>query len=896
MVSFWSIAGLSIAYMAMFFLIALWGDRQADNGRSVINSGWIYTLSLTVYCTTWTYYGSVGLAATNGLAFLPIYLGPTLAAIAFPILLHKIVRIAKVNGITSIADLIGSRYGKSPLLAGLVTIVALVGATPYIALQIQALAASVDALTHSPVDPAQTLGANPALLVAVTLAIFTILFGTRSVDATATHQGMVLAIAIEGVVKLVAFLTVGIFVTYFVNDGFLDITARAIEHGLSDHFTMKGTGLTYFEWLVLTLLSAAATIVLPRQFQVSVIENVDERHIRKASWLFPAYLLLINIFVLPIALTGIMSDSESGDMIVLELAQTAGHPWLAMLTFLGGLSAAMAMIVVSTVALSTMVSNDLVLPILLRFNLLRRGDRGDLGSLILNIRRVAIALVMLAGYLFASAIGTRFSLVSIGLIAFAGVAQFLPALIAGLYWREANRLGALTGMLAGVLIWTYTLMMPAFASAGLIDSGWIDQGPWGIGLLRPEALLGSQDMHPVVHCLVWSMTINAGLMGLISLLSRQDGLEQVQARIFVDAYRQNGDSISLWRGYIVVSELAALIQRFIGRKGLAALLREDAEKRGRQLHATDVADAEFVQLVEQKLAKAIGASSARAVVSSIVRGEVIGPEDVMEIIDETSQVVRYSHQLEEESKALAQATKELREANSRLQQLDQMKDDFIATVSHELRTPLTSIRSFSEILLDTPDLPVDKQQKFLRIVVTESERLTRLINDVLDLSKIESGAMDWKIESQDVCELMARAIKTSEVLFIDQNVKLTTHIPNQELFHRVDEDRFIQVAVNLLSNAAKFVPPERGEVVISIEPHHDCTIICVADNGPGVPPKHREAIFEKFHQASDDLKARPTGTGLGLTICREIIDYFGGEIWAGTSPSGGAAMTFRLPR
>lgn len=891
-IGFWTIAGISIAYMAFFFLLALLADHLADRGRSVIASPIIYTLSLTVYCTAWTFYGSVGLASTNGLAFLPTYLGATLAALVFPLLLLKIVRISKTNGITSIADLISSRYGKSPWLAGVVTIVALTGATPYIALQIQALAASVDAV----VTESDGGGTEPALVVAAALTAFSILFGTRNVDATTARQGMVLAIAVEGIVKLFAFITIGLVVTYGMHDGLFDIAAKAIDAGYGDHFTIAGTGLDYVDWFFLTLLSAAAIFVLPRQFQVGVIENVDERHIKTAAWLFPTYLLLINVFVLPIALAGLLAGSDHGDMIVLDLAKMAGHPWLVVLTYLGGLSAAMAMIVVTTVALSTMVSNDLVLPTLLKFNLLRTRNRADIGDLILIVRRLAIVLVMLAGYLFAEGIGGRFPLVSIGLIAFVGVAQFLPALIAGLYWRDANLKGALCGMLAGIGIWGYTLMLPAFAAVDLIADGAILAGPFGLEWLRPDALLGSPPMHPAVHSMIWSLAVNAGLLVLISIWSRANGLERLQAIAFVDIYRQTDSSLNLWRGEIRVAELAVLIQRFVGREGLTSFMAGDADRRTRPLHQTDIADADFVQSVERRLANAVGAVSARAVVASVVRGEIIGPEDVLGIIDETSQVVRYSRQLEQESRALARATRELREANKRLQQLDQMKDDFIATVSHELRTPLTSIRSFSEILMDTPDLPTTERAEFLGIIVTESERLTRLINDVLDLSKIESGTIEWQIESCDIAQLLQRASQTSQPLFRERGITYQAQLPATKVMHDVDADRLLQVLVNLLSNAAKFAPANNGLVSVSIEQDIDYTTVSVADNGPGVPAKYHEAIFEKFHQASEDLKGRPQGTGLGLTICRQIISYHGGQIWVSDVLTSGAMISFRLPR
>lgn len=881
--------------MAVFFAIAWWGDRLADKGRVVVGSPIVYTLSLSVYCTAWTFYGSVGLASTNGLAFLPTYLGPTLAAIVFPFVLHKMLRVSKANGINSIADLISSRYGKSPLLAGIVTIVALVGATPYLALQIQALSASIGTVAglSDEVQPDRVLA---ALSVTAALALFSILFGTRNIDATANHQGLILAIAGEGIIKLGAFLTIGGLVTFGMYDGFLDLMAKAALAGFERHMTLSGTGFGYADWFLLTLLSAGAIIVLPRQFQVAVIENVDERHLRTASWMFPAYLMLINLFVLPLALAGLMAGHDPGDMLVLKLAIDWDNPWLLMLTYLGGLSAAMAMIVVTNVALSTMVSNDLILPILLKYNLFRARERSHIGALILNIRRLAIAIMMLAGFLFAIGLAGRFPLVSIGLIAFVGVAQFLPALIAALYWPMANLKGAMCGMLAGIGVWIYTLLLPALSSTGMIDSEFLVNGAFGISFLKPHQLFGSTGYQPAVHSMIWSLALNTGLLVIVSALSSTTALERVQAINFVDAFRGANASVNLWRGDTKVSELAAIVRRFIGRRGLTRILDEDARKRGREVELGEAADADFVQLVERRLASAIGAGSARAAIASVVRGEAIGPEDVMEIIDETSQVVRYSHQLEKESRALAKATVELREANDRLQQLDQMKDDFIATVSHELRTPLTSIRSFSEILRDTEDLGAKDRRRFLGIIVNESERLTRLINDVLDLSKIESGKMEWSIEAHDLGNLLDQAIKSCEALFSERGIELYWQVPDKPVVHHVDEDRLMQVVVNLLSNAAKFVPATGGRVHVRLTQTPTTSSVCVSDNGPGVPTKYRDAIFEKFHQASEDLKGRPKGTGLGLTICRQIIDHFHGRIWVGDSLDGGAAVQFDLPR
>jgi signal transduction histidine kinase len=325
----------------------------------------------------------------------------------------------------------------------------------------------------------------------------------------------------------------------------------------------------------------------------------------------------------------------------------------------------------------------------------------------------------------------------------------------------------------------------------------------------------------------------------------------------------------------------------------------DLRRRGQVLSPDAAADAALVQLAERQLARAIGAASARVMIGSVVRGEAIGPDDLMQILDETSQVIEYSHQLENKSRALERATAELRDANERLRQLDQLKDDFLATVSHELRTPLTSIRSFSEILLDAPDLDPEQRAEFLQVIVRESERLTRLINDFLDLSKIESGRMEWQVRECELREIVADAVAATHGLFAERRVRLTQALPAAVATVRCDKDRLLQVMINLLSNASKFVPEAEGHVHIELRPHEDGGfLVRVEDNGPGVPQPYRQAIFEKFRQVSGSggaLKGKPKGTGLGLAICRQIVERFGGRIWAEDAALGGAAVCFTLP-
>lgn len=895
MFSPWFIVAMSAGYLGLLFVIASYGDKRAREGRQLINHPLVYTLSMAVYCTSWTFYGSVGLASQSGIAFLPIYLGPTLAALLFPVVLHKILKIAKSYSITSVADFLAARYGKSTALGGIATLVTMVAGVPYIALQLKALSASANVMLGlGDGEGLMPFGVDSALIIAVALAAFSILFGTRHIDATETHQGMVLAVAFESIVKLTAFLAVGIFVTFFLYDGFASITAAAAAAGHGDLLLMPA-GWQYLDWFLMTLLAASVIFVLPRQFHVAVIENVDERHIRTATWAFPTYLLLINVFVIPIALAGRIAGIVESDLIVLFLPLEAAAPWLALAVYIGGLSAATAMIIVTTVSLSTMISNDVVMPILLRVEPLQLTRRRDLSRLVIAIRRASILLLLLLAYIVFHSLGAGYGLVGIGLIAFAAVAQLVPALILGIYWRDANLAGAIAGIIAGITVWGLTLIVPALANAGVIDASVLANGFLGSSLLRPEALFGLTGLQPVSHALFWSIAANILLLVGGSLLLQQDNLQRLQALLFVNVFEREG-ATRIWVGDTRVGELLDLLVRFIGREPADHVLAIDAIARGRPLGLDERADAEFVQLVERHVARAIGAASARAMVASVVRGEVIGPDDILEILDEASQAIEYSHQLEERSRALEEAGAELKQINERLRQLDRMKDDFLATVSHELRTPLTSIRSFSEILIDNPDLAVDQRQEFLGILVRESERLTRLINNVLDLSKIESGSMDWHVTDVDLDAVLDDALGATRGMASELGAvveRAATGLRGPALV-RGDHDRLVQVVVNLLGNAFKFTPPESGRVQLGLYREGADYVVTVDDNGPGVGAQHRAQIFEKFFQANETLKDRPKGTGLGLAICRQIVDHFEGEIWVGDGNLGGARFAFRL--
>lgn len=891
------VVAISIAYLLVLFAIAWVGDRRAAQGRSLIANPTTYALSIAVFCTSWTFYGSVGRAAQDGLTFLPIYLGPTLVVALSGVVIGKMVHIGRSHRITSIADFISARYGKSTVIGGMVTIIAVLGIMPYISLQLKAVSTTLTALldwpgASDPVAAIPVLG-DTVLLVAVFLAAFAILFGTRHIDASEHHEGMVLAIAFESVVKLVAFLAVGAFVTFGLYDGFADVFTRAADNpDLRRLFTLQGSA--YGDWVALVILSMLAFTCLPRQFQVTVVENVDRRHVDKMVWLFPLYLVAINIFVLPVALAGRMAfgGAVSPDLYVLALPLAHGEHALAVLVFLGGLSAAASMVIVETIALSTMVCNDLVMPLLLRLNWLGLARRADLSGLLLAIRRGTIALVVLLGYAYVRLIGESYALATIGLVSFAAAAQFAPALVGGILWKGATAKGAMAGLVAGFAIWLYTLLLPSFARSGWLPGEFAEQGLAGIELLRPYALFGLSGLEPVTHSLVWSMLANVGAYVLVSLLSRQSAMERIQASLFVDALRpaapHHGRS-RFWRGTASVGELRALCVRFVGMERADRAFATWARRRGIDLESLSEADSDLVDMAETLLAGAIGTASARVMVASVSKGEIVGLDEVMEILDEASQVIAYSQRLEA-------ATAELKAANERLKELDRMKDDFISTVTHELRTPLTSIRSFSEILYDNPAIDAAQRQEFLAIVIKESERLTRLINQVLDMAKMESGRMTWTFAAASPRALVQDSVAATQALFDERQVSLETDLAEDLPAMETDADKVMQVVINLLSNAVKFVEPGSGRVRLTLAPEADGIRVAVEDNGPGIPETALEAVFDKFHQVGDTLTNKPKGTGLGLAISRTIVEHLGGRIWAENVAGGGARFSFTLPR
>ncbi|MEW6257150.1 MAG: NahK/ErcS family hybrid sensor histidine kinase/response regulator [Pseudomonadota bacterium] len=643
------VISVALAYIGFLFAVASFGGRVRQGAPAGAPRPLIYSLSLAVYCTSWTFFGSVGLATTQGFDFLTIYLGPILVIGAATPLLMRIVQLAKAHNITSIADFLAARYGKHQGIAALVTVVAIVGSIPYISLQLKAVSSSLLAVMgHMGKDPLQiSIGADLALFVAFAMAAFAVLFGTRHTDATEHQEGLMLAVATESIVKLVTFLAVGFFVTFLLFDGFGPLLEAAQQTGVLKPFER---GISLENWVTMTLLSAGAFILLPRQFHVAVVENRGEAEIRRARWLFPLYLVLINLFVVPVALAGMVLfplQTVDRDVFVLAVPLVAGAEHLALLAFVGGLSAATAMVIVETVALSIMISNDLVMPVILR----RRAARGenfqgphDMAGVLLFVRRAAIFLILFLTYLYYRTTGDV-QLAQIGLLSFAAIAQVGPAFAAGLIWRRATARGAIAGILAGTLVWAYTLLVPTLADAGLVPSYIVEQGPFGLAFLRPGHLLGIS-ASPLAHGVAWSLGLNTLLLVVVSLLTRPSGIEQVQAGLFIPATTAAPlPTFRRWRSSVSVEELITTVARYLGEQRTRSAFEAFAADRGLRLDPRHEADAQLVRYAEHLLASAIGAASSRLVLSLLLRKRTVSTKAALRLLDDASAAIQYNREL-----------------------------------------------------------------------------------------------------------------------------------------------------------------------------------------------------------------------------------------------------------
>jgi Na+/proline symporter/nitrogen-specific signal transduction histidine kinase len=878
-----------LAYVAILFGVAFAGDRRARRDPAGwLSSPLVYTLSISIYCTSWTFYGAVGSAVTGGMEFIAIYLGPTIVFAGWWVFLRKLVTVGRVHHTTSIADLISARFGKNPALGAIITLMALVATAPYIALQLKALTASFQVVTFpegavaaagQQIEPDYAI----AFWLAAGLCVFSIMFGVRNIDVNERHHGVIAAIALEAVVKLAALIAIGLWVVFGLADVPGSLFADAPVSLLNAEATFGS------RWIALCFLAGAAVICLPRQFQVTVVENSSEGQIRTASWLFPLYLFLICLFVLPIAIAGLsrLPAGSGADLYVLTLPLAFDQNTLGLLAFLGGFSSATSMVIVSSIALSTMVSNHVVMPLALR-SLLPAASAQSVRGFILGTRRASIVFIVFLGFLYFRLSGTSDALAAIGLISFCGVAQFLPSLVGGLYWRTATAVGAIAGLAGGFLVWSYTLFLPSFEGFFLMPAAIIENGPFGWTWLKPYALFGLDQFDPLVHATLWSLGINVALFVVVSMLTEPTPLARLQSTLFIDVFRRQTESeLRVIRRTARVSELRQVADRVLGPAAAVQLFESDGKNR------TVIASDELISEVEQRLAANVGAASARSLISRVVTNETIGVEELKRLAGEAEQIRAYSAELEQKSHQMEATAAKLARANERLREVDIQKDEFLSQVSHEVRTPMASIRSFSDILLNNRDMEESEKLRFLGIIQIESLRLTRLLDGILDVHQMESGQPAWETEVFDPETAIDQAIESCEALA--RTAGVTVKRPRRARGAKIagDRDRLAQVFINLVSNAVKYNTDPKPLVTVSSSLRKGVYEARVTDNGPGIQPTERERIFLKFVRGP---MPRRSGAGLGLAISRQIIERFGGDLsLADSTALRGAEFVVRIP-
>ncbi len=889
MLPFNTLVLVCVGYVIVLFLVAFGAERAAARGRSDwLRSPLVYTLSLSVYCTAWTFYGAVGYAVRSGLEFLTIYLGPTLVMAGWWVLLRKLVRIGKEQRITSVADLLSARYGKSALVGAIVTLIAVIGITPYIALQLQSVTMAFSAFAAETPELLHGDSREIALWLAGGLALFAVLFGTRNLDADERHHGVVLAIAVEAVVKLFALIAVGVFVVWGLAGGPTDMFAR-IEAS-----PMAEWPLVPERWVALTFVAGAAILCLPRMFQVLVVENVDERQLATASWAFPLYLFLMSLFVIPIAVVGVerMGPEANPDLFVLTLPLSEGRTVLAMLAFLGGFSAATSMVIVAAIAIATMVSNHIVLPVWLSLRAPNARVSEDVRQIVLNSRRLSITFILALGWLYYSVSGGGAALAAIGLISFVGVAQFLPAMIGGLFWRGATRNGAVAGLGAGFVVWLYTLFLPSFASSSPALAELLSNGPPGMTWFKPHALFGIEGIDPLVHAIFWSMTINTSIFISVSLLSFPGPMERLQGAEFVGVFDQAGGGPRGWTGgRAEAEEILVMTQRILGPEEAQALFQSATAEQGTAGFLPEVTP-EFLERLERRLSGAVGSATAHAMLAQVSGGVAVSVDDLMAVADEAAQIMEYSQKLEAQQEELTRTARQLREANRKLTELSIQKDAFLSQISHELRTPMTSIRAFSEILGEE-GLSDEERTRYAGVIHDEAVRLTHLLDDLLDLSVLENGTVQLNLRDGNLAEVIDRAVGTASAAPGTKPFRILRDREAEEIEIVTDPDRLAQVLINLITNARKYCDAAHQEIRISVRRQRGGIHVDVADNGSGIPRESQDIIFEKFARLGDHTRAG--GAGLGLAICREIMEKLGGSI-AYLPGQGGAAFRLTLPR
>ncbi len=1000
----WILLLVSLGYAALLFGVAWYGDRRPLYPHRPWLRPVVYSLALAVYCSSWTFYGAVGTAARQGLGYLPIYLGPLLLLLFGWRILERLALIAQSQSTVSIADFIASRYGRSQRLAAMVALIALVAAVPYLALQYKAVATSLGVL-GGPDNPVTPFG-DPAFYVAALMALFAILFGTRQVDATEHRPGMMLAVALESLIKLVALVAVGVFAVVWF--GLRDLRLAEATAELVAHAPPTG-------FVAQCLLAFAAIICLPRQFHVAVVECGDVRDIRRARWLFGGYLVIICLMVVPIAGAGVALFGRDGpvapDSFVLALPMAENADLLALFAYIGGFSAATGMVIVSSVALATMVSNDLVMPVLLRRGYAERHD-GNVASTVLWIRRAAIVGLAGLAYGYYRASGSETTLASFGLMAFAAVAQFAPALIGGLYWRGASRRGVEVGLLIGFGVWTYTLLLPTLTDSGWLDPHWLAAGPFGIAWLRPRELFGLEGWDPLTHGTFWSLLLNIGALLVVSARWRPTLDERLRAAPFLDPYAERRTLVSEdWSGNVSIGDLLTLTGRIVGERTAQRAFDEQALALDRPLQSSAAADRTWLQFTERQLAAAVGASSARLLMTSALKGSGMEVDEVVAMLDEAGQELRFNREVlsstlenidhgvsvvdrtmrlvawnrsyqrlfgypdnmlyvgrpvadlirynaergelgprdaidieTEIDKRVAymragsphvservlgngqvielrgqplpgggyatsysdvtdykRVEQQLREINETLEQrvadrtreaeaAQESRSRFLTAVSHDVLQPLNAARLFTSALRESHDAA--DQKHLAERIDTSLRAAEELLDGLLDVSRLDAGALQPQITDFDVADLLRQLAGQYAPMAAARKLDIRLHAPPTPV--RSDRRLLRRVLQNFLANALRYT--RTGRIVLAARPRGDTIALQVWDTGPGIPEHHMSQIYDEFHRYEQTFDWDGRGLGLGLSICQRISRLLGHTLDARSHVGQGSMFSITVPR
>ena len=918
------IIGITVLYFIGIFLLSFWIDfSKAKKSLPMVKKlpasghGIMYALSLCVYCTSWSYYGSVGKAATGGVLFLAIYLGPTLLLTVGTPFYIRLIQLRDLFKVTSVVDLISTRYHKSRGLGAFATLITVVGMVPYAALQLKAVTATSMVLNAELIHGTAPLLHSIAwqefrigLGAAIVMAAFTIVLGLRKLDTSERHPGLIAMVIVETMVKLVAFLAIGVAITYGAHHGYAEVF-KSLTHGSGRVTATIGAGSVNdcFNWITLLLLSACAMALLPRQFQVAIVENQKISDLKTARWLTPAYFLAINFFVLAIALLGLQDGlpGHKAESFTLLWPLKQGWPWLAAVAFVGGVSAAFSMVILETVAIATMISNHLALPLVSSFEALK-GMRSK--TLLLRWSAAVGFIFSALGYMLA--VGDSIALVSMGLISFAAMLIFVPAVVGGLYWRAGTKAGAWASLISGFGLWGYTLFIPAFMKSGQLPAGILTTGPWGLSWLRPEALFGLEGLDPLTHATFWSLAIGSTSYVLFSLLSEPNAIEKLIAARFhhpqeaafgptpLGSLGQDTNNLSILK---TKQNLREHLTGYMGPELIEEIISDAMRAIGIPELAETLNVAQFGMLLDQ-VETAISARIGRTTAGMVIRkvrppgSELtealaiqfarlllelqLDPKELNDRIDlykERELLLRdneqrLQHLVEEKSQELADQ-RELSMRSSRLLAIGEIA----AGIAHEINNPLANIKGYLgrlETLLRTGTLTHEKAVKILQISRDSSDRIARIIKSLKTLSR--DGAND-EFHEAFVSEIIDDALALCQVKFKNSNIQF--HMPEVDpsLSINCQAVQICQVLVNLLNNAYDAVQEQPAHlprwIRVGVARASDALWVRVVDSGTGIAPEIEKKIMQPFFTT----KEVGHGTGLGLSLSLKIMQQHGGNLF-----------------